>query len=158
MGLNPESNTCKNIKRNVVQTVYRRNKQQSASSSMFRRANTPVVLRERTAPGSSPHNGCGRRENFQAQFLNLPRGNKGTVSDCVQESAILFVPLVDRHPRRGVMENYWQLNQSFCTERIQGLPCKVEASRLLLFELGGSSRFLGVFLNYREADPFSAPP
>jgi hypothetical protein len=62
--------------------------------------------------------GCGRRENFQAQFLNLPRGNKGTVSSCVQESAMLLVTLVDRHPRRGVMENYWQLNQSFCTERI----------------------------------------
>ena len=55
VGLNPESNTCKNIKRNVVQTVYRRNKQQSASSSMFRCVNTPVLVRERTAPGPSPH-------------------------------------------------------------------------------------------------------
>ena len=45
----------KNIKRNVVQTVYSRNKPQSALFSMFRRANTQVALRERTPRVPSAH-------------------------------------------------------------------------------------------------------
>ena len=105
MGLNPESNTCKNIKRNVVQTVYRRNKQQSAFFSMFRRANTPVVVRERTAPGPSPHTtghiliagvvyGCHIQKTL---FLDGRKGARRSEKDKVPEEGGLTRSLEARN-------------------------------------------------------------
>ena len=48
----------KRVQETWYKTVYSRNKPESAFFSMFRRANTQVVLRERTALVPSPHSEC----------------------------------------------------------------------------------------------------
>jgi hypothetical protein len=55
VGLSPESNACGEIKRNVVQTVHSRNKQEFALPFMFRVSFHTASPCERTALVPFPH-------------------------------------------------------------------------------------------------------